>query len=424
MLMPLFSPFPKLLFSPDDAIGNDGPSGKESLVELLSDDKEEDEEPIKLEDEKKEETEEDEETEEKEDEEKDELDEIEEELKEPDEDKLELTTPVRRKEILSKYPKLFKDFPYLEKAYYREQQFTQIVPTIEDAREAVAKANVLDQFGEDLNNGDIGRALQAVKGYGEEAFNSLVDNYLGVLRTVDKDAHLHVVGNVIREVSLAMSGFAKESNNEELQEAAKILNRFVFGKEAPGQPTALSKPKEKDDKAAQLEARERQILKNQFESARDSLNTKVSNKLKATIADNIDPRESMTEYVKKNAVRDCQERLESLLEQDTRLGALIDKLWEPAFKDGFSQASLDRIRTAYLSRAKTLLPTVIKQARNEALKGIGKRVREDNEDDTPRKGPLPAGRTATSSNNGGKTEREKAKAIPAGMSTREFLEKD
>ena len=36
-------------------------------------------------------------------------------------------TPVRRKEILAKYPKLFKDFPYLEKAYYREQQFTEVL---------------------------------------------------------------------------------------------------------------------------------------------------------------------------------------------------------------------------------------------------------------------------------------------------------
>ena len=48
----------------------------------------------------------------------DELKDIEEELKGPKEEDLELTTPVRRREILAKYPKLFKDFPYLEKAYY------------------------------------------------------------------------------------------------------------------------------------------------------------------------------------------------------------------------------------------------------------------------------------------------------------------
>src|SRR5215831_19879700 len=56
---------------------------------------------------------------------KDELAELEEELTGPKEENLELVTPVRRGEILAKYPNVFKDFPYLEKAYYREQQFTE-----------------------------------------------------------------------------------------------------------------------------------------------------------------------------------------------------------------------------------------------------------------------------------------------------------
>src|SRR6187399_1594582 len=75
----------------------------------------------------------------------DELKEIEEELDGPKEEDLELMTPVRRREILAKYPKLFKDFPYLEKAYYREQQFTEVYPTIQDARAAHEKSQILDR---------------------------------------------------------------------------------------------------------------------------------------------------------------------------------------------------------------------------------------------------------------------------------------
>src|SRR5262245_60605887 len=96
--------------------------------------------------------------------ERDELKEIEEELKAPeDENLLEITTPVRRKEILAKYPKLFKDFPYLEKAYYREQQFTELLPTIADAKLAVEKAQILDRTEQQVMSGDIIGVLSAYK---------------------------------------------------------------------------------------------------------------------------------------------------------------------------------------------------------------------------------------------------------------------
>jgi len=82
-------------------------------------------------------------------------DELEEDLKEPDEEDLELITPLRRKEILAKYPNLFKDLPYLEKAYYREQKYTELLPTIKDAEEAVAKAQTWDKLESDLTEGNL-----------------------------------------------------------------------------------------------------------------------------------------------------------------------------------------------------------------------------------------------------------------------------
>ena len=38
----------------------------------------------------------------------------------------------------------------------------------------------------------------------------------------------------------------------------------------------------------------------------------------------------------------------------------------------FDKESTDRIKSAYLSKAKTLLPSVIKKARNDALRGLGR----------------------------------------------------
>src|SRR5687767_11360934 len=105
-----------------------------------------------------------------EDEEEDELKALEEELAEPTDEQLESMTPARRKDILKKYPTLFKDFPYLEKAYYREQQFTQVFPTIEEAKEASVKAGVLNNFENDLLKGNTVTILKGVKQQDELAF--------------------------------------------------------------------------------------------------------------------------------------------------------------------------------------------------------------------------------------------------------------
>jgi hypothetical protein len=83
---------------------------------------------------------------------------------------------------------------------------------------------------------------------------------------------------------------------------------------------------------------------------------------------------------------------------------------------------VDKIRSAYVSKAKTLLPSVIKKARNDALRGMGKRVKDDDDttdESTRKKGPVPSGRPRSQSSNTGKIK--EAKDIPSGMSTLDFL---
>src|SRR6186713_1960848 len=181
-------------YSPDDVSGSDG----EQTFELLNE-AEEPEEVLDLPkigkpdtgDQDEQETGDEEEGEEdgEKSKEDDELKEIEEELDGPKEEDLELMTPVRRREILAKYPKLFKDFPYLEKAYYREQQFTEIYPTIQDARILAEMANILDAAEKQLMNGDITIFLQDAKAEDQNAFNKSADNYLPTLMKVDHHAY-------------------------------------------------------------------------------------------------------------------------------------------------------------------------------------------------------------------------------------------
>jgi hypothetical protein len=412
-------------YSPDDAPGMGATEGEETFELLNAED-----EPEVLEigkttgGEKEEEVEEGKEDEE---EEVDELKEIEEELKPPtEEDLLELTTPVRRKEILAKYPKLFKDFPYLEKAYYREQQFTEVYPTIQDARIASEKAQILDRTEREVMGGDISNLLSAARQESQEAFNKIADNYLPALRKVDSQAYYHVLGNVIKDTIITMvkEGRALGDQGAPLQAAANVLNQFIFGSQNFQPPTSLSKQVAPEDRNREQEFRtqENQRIYTQFESTRTDLQTKADNVLKSTIDGHIDPRGTMTDYVKHHATAEAFNNLEDLISKDTRFRGLLDKLWEKAFQSKFDKESTDRIKSAYLSKAKTLLPSVIKKARNDALRGMGRSVRETDsiEESTPKKGPITPGRSTTPSS--GKIR--KAADIPRGMSTLDVLMKD
>jgi hypothetical protein len=357
-------------------------------------------------------------------EEEDELTELERELEEPDEEKLELVTPVRRKEILAKYPKLFKDFPYLEKAYYRDQQFTEIYPSIDDARTANEKASTFDEFSTQLMQGHSEDVLKSIKKEDEGSWNQLVDNYMVALWNTDQTAYNHVIANINKTLIASMVQEGKKLQNDALISAAAILNQFIFGTAEWSAPTRLSK-EERSPQNTELERREYEFNKRQFTTARDDLQTRVTNSLRATIDQNIDKTESMTEYVKKAACGDAMQTLERLISQDTGFQRLKDKLWQRAYQEGYSKPSMDKIRSAIVTKAKTLLPTVIKKARNEALKGLGKRRTDDTEDRNDGSTRPPKDRKTTSSSRSDSGNyKEKAKKIPKGMSTLEFFNSD
>jgi hypothetical protein len=106
---------------------------------------------------------------------------------------------------------------------------------------------------------------------------------------------------------------------------------------------------------------------------------------------------------------------------------LIDRHWERALSKNFDKGILDSIRSAYLSKAKTLLPSVIKKARIEALKGIGKRPKEDDEEsseETRSEKTQNTRKSASSETPERKRKITSAKDIPAGMTTLEFLSQD
>jgi hypothetical protein len=336
---------------------------------------------------------------------------------EPDES-LEFASHASKKVILKKYPELFKEFPSLERAYYKEQQYTELLPTIDDAKEVIEKAGDFDKFQQSLLAGDVSEVLKSVRETNEKAFIKIVDDYLPTLAKVDKEAYYHVIGGVIKNTIVGMVQESKNTDNEQLKQAAAILNQFIFGTSQFTPHHKLGSDEKIDKERTEIEQERAKLVQEKFDSARNDLETRTNNVLKSTISEHIDPKGAMTDYVKRTAIREAMESVESLIEQDSRFRSTLDGLWKKAFETGFTRTSLDQIKAAYLSKAKTLLPSVISRIRNEALKGLGK---HGNDEDKPRRGPLPVGGGRSSSSSSSGKEKE---AIPKGMKTLDYLMKD
>lgn len=325
-----------------------------------------------------------------------EVDEDEEKLDLSKEDDIEIDAPPRKKEILKKYPEIYKDFPFLEKMMYRDREYSQLFGSLDDAKEVAEASETFKAFENQLLEGNTVDILKNVKETDSKAFDKIVDNYLGSLAKVDKDAYFDVINNVSKHLIMEMVREANESNNEDLKQAALLVNQFLFGSSKFTGPKVRVSDKP-DDEKSKVDQERLDLVRERFETSRDDLQTKVDNTLRSTINEYIDPKNIMTAYVKKNAVNDALKILQSSLSRDSQLTSNLDRLWRTAADSKFSKDSLDKIKSHYLGRAKASLKSAIMKARTEALKDLPPSTRrkddeEIDEETPPRRGHIVSGR--------------------------------
>lgn len=451
------------LYSPDDILAPTdsnilNPMSKEDMVDFLNDDEEdnddkgdkgkkvkedkntdkdededEDEDDDLLDDKKskkkepkKEKVDKDDEDDDEE-EELDEEDELEADLVEPDEDKLELVTPVRRGEILKKYPNVFKDFPYLEKAYFREQQYTEVFPTLDEARGAANAVRTLTNLDADLESGNPEQFLAAAKD--SKGFAKFVDTLLPALAKIDEKAYHNLTEKWAKDTIITMVEDAKRDGDKDLHEMATKFHKYLFGnsKFVPHKPLSeqIDENKKDNPELTKLQNEKKEWARQKFTTTHNEEMGKLTNSFRATIERNIDEKGEMTDYVKRQAVREANEALDKAFSSDKRFQDIVKKLWKRVIDSDYNPKAVEQIRTAYRGKAKGLLRPILTRARNEALRGMGKKVRNKKEEDdevdvAPTKKSNVDRDTPRPKSDGGK----KSNGIPAGMSTLEFMLKD
>ena len=259
--------------------------------------------------------------------------------------------------------------------------------------------------------GNTKNILQLIKEEDPNAFNNIVDNYVDVLGEIDNGAQVHVISGVAKKIIVSLARDGQGEKDSKLSEAARVLHEYLFGKGPYQEHTKLGKEQTEDEGDSERD----EWLEERFNVVTGDLSRGIENSIRATIDSNIDPKEAMTDYVKGQASRDVLSQMQKQIGDDSRFTSIIDNLWRKSADDNFSAESQRKIRSAYLSKAKTVLPSVIKKVRQAALKGLGKRTTEG------RKKSVERGRTTPTGRRGKGGERSKD---GKGMSTIDFFNQD
>jgi hypothetical protein len=411
------------LFNREDAPEEKKPAKKEEVKdEEKKDEKDEDE--LELKDDE-------DESEEKLDlkEKKEELEEEEEEKDEKDEEgkdeKEELEAPPRKKEIEKAYPGIFKKFPFLEKMLYRDKEVTELFGSFDEAKEVASKVERLNEFETELLGGKTEGVLKSVKEADPKAYDKIIDDYIAVLERTDKDAFLDVSENIVKRVIMGMVQAADKSQSsnaaksKELKAAAQELHDYMFGVGTEWSDPKVRVADKEENKDNELEEERKNFMQERFLVARNDLQSRIDNVLKATISEHIDPKGLMSAYEKSNAVRDTLEAIHQLAGNDAAFKKNLSILWKNAAGAKFNQASLEIIRKNYLGKCKSVAMSAIKKIRSTALAGkttTKVKDEEDKEETSRERKSVTAGRPAQST--------KKANGRKQGESIEEFFGRD
>lgn len=332
---------------------------------------------------------------------------------------VQLQTPIKIKEILAKYPNIKKEFPELFAANYREQKYAEILPTIDDAKLAVERSETLQKFEQTLFSGETAPVLDIIKKEDPTAFGKIVDNYLPTLQKIDSKAYYHVIGGVLRQLAMEMFQSGATNNNDDLKTAAQIVHRYVFNSDNDVMPKSFGNADNKETVESNKIKDERAAFeKEKFTTVSNELNSRTDNLIKSTINNNIDPKDMMSAYVKKNAVNDCLTQVKDLIKADVRFNKIIDGMWKKAAEQKYDSSIVDQIRKAILGKAKSVLREAIQKTRTEALKGSSTVTKQRDSANTVNRGQSTVKRETTSKS-GNKTEQPNRR-----LSTLELLNKD
>lgn len=321
----------------------------------------------------------DEESDDEEPEESEESEEVEEEEETPEIKDLHPFERPSIKQINESFPELFKKFPSLKDMYFREGEYSRIFPTIDDAKEAYENHEAFGNIREDIFSGDGTKFLSAVKEVDEKKLERFSGSILKSLYKVSPNSFWRAANPLVEDIARNMFAKGEKEKNESLQNAARFLSDYFFGnvEVAEGKKTTVIKEESNSEVNKEREEFDNEkhtaFSATVATSAKSELIKLIDAKDSKTGKSRLDPDDVLSPFIKKTILDRVVTEVGESLQLDKDHIKFMDSLWSKAKKNGRTEEDKNRIITAYLSRAKSLIPSLRSKYVSEAL---GRKVKD------------------------------------------------
>jgi len=265
-------------------------------------------------------------------------------------------------DIKEAFPDLFKKFPVLRDVLFREKAFNELFSSIEDARTAQDDSVALQEARQSIFNDDGSGFLAAVKKTDEAALLKFASNIMPALYKVDEKAHWAAANPLMENMVKAFAESAP--GNEDTKKAALLMAKFLFGNDAQD---ILDGKKSYVPRAAESKTDPERV---KFESDRlkaftGDISSDIKGQVKSVILSKdkngslrLDPEGVFSRWMVDTLVEKINKEVDDQMGADREHLRYMDSLWSKAKKDGYTSDWKSRITSAYLARARQLVPAV------------------------------------------------------------------
>jgi len=277
-------------------------------------------------------------------------------------------------EIKKEFPDFFKKFPIFRDVVFREIEYTKMFPTIEDAKEAVEDNIAFNGLRDSVLSGNPTELLNAVTETDKKAAEKFALNFLPALHKNHNELYVATITplfeNLIRTVA--------KSENENQRNAALVMAKWLWGEEgfaiAEGKKTFARNLEESEDEKKLKKERE-EFETSKYTEFRTSVLGEMQSGLAKMITRGLDPDNTMSERAKQTLVKEIIEEVDKAMASDSSHMTNMNARWLRSRKEGLNSASKEKIVSAYLSRAKQVIPSIRDKVRNDFL-GVRKKTSE------------------------------------------------
>ncbi len=309
-------------------------------------------------------------------EEQDEVEEVEEIEEIEEKPPTETTHPFDRpsiKQLEEAFPGLLKKFPSLRDMYFRESEYTKIFPTIDEAKEANDNNVAFTNIRDDVFQGDGSKFFAAIKEADEKGLERFSSQVLGTLFKVSPNSFWRATQPLVEDIARSMFAKGVKAGDESMQNAARYLSDYYFGDVAfaEGKKTSVVKLDTDPEISKQREEFEREkdtSFRGGVESSvKSQLVSLIESKDEKTGKLRLDPDGVFSPFIKSTIIDHIIRDLGTQLTADKDHIRFMDSLWTKARRSGRTDEDKARIISAYLARAKSLIPSLRSKYVSEAL---------------------------------------------------------